>query len=298
LGLYDRGYYRDEYEQERRGFSLSSPRSMTIALIVVNVALYLLNALFFPKGSANPDWLSNLLSVSNLTLSHPWLWWQFLAYGFVHANPQHIFFNMLGLFFLGTAVEEVYGQKEYLRIYLAMIVTGSLVWTLNMLLVYRSAFFELPLTLMGASGAVTGIIMLFILRNPQTTLMLWPIPIPVKAWILGVILLVSNILGAVTMFGHIAWSVHLAGIAFAYIYFRRKWHLGDMFQSLLKKPKFLFRPKLRVHVPEEEHEPLDLKDEADLILEKIHKYGESSLTKEERRILENYSRRLRNRRHD
>jgi membrane associated rhomboid family serine protease len=306
VGIYDRDYLRDEYEQRRPGFLFPSPRSMTVALIVVNVAIYLANFLFFPpqnpKDPNDLGWLSGVLSATNLTLMRPWLWWQFLTYGFVHASPGHIFFNMLGLFFLGRAVEEAYGQKEYLRIYLTMIVAGGVVWAASLAIFFPDLVFhakDIGPGLVGASGAVTGIVMLFILGNPQATLIMFPIPIPIKAWIVGVFLIVGNVLGAVSMFGQTAWGVHLTGIVFAYLYFRGNWRLGNLFQGWFHKPNFLTRPKFRVHrPPDEDSEPLNLSDEVDRILDKIHKQGESSLTKQERRMLEIASQKYQKRKKD
>jgi membrane associated rhomboid family serine protease len=296
VGLYDRDYLRDEYEQQRRGFSLRAPRSMTAALILVNVALYLLNSIFFTPDKNNPldvGWLMQHLSVSNATVLRPWLWWQFLTYGFAHSSVMHIFFNMLSLWFLGRPVEEMYGQKEYLRFYLITLVVCSAFWAVCLMIFDPFAVFHVskPLvTLLGASGAVSAVVMLFIFRNPQATLMLIPIPIPIKAWIVGVMMVLGNLSLSLQAPGdgpHIAWSVHLTGIAFAFLYFRQRWYFGNLLQLFTHKPKFLNRPKLKIHKPDvEESEPLDLTDEVDRILQKIHEHGEASLTKQERRLLE------------
>ena len=58
------------------------------------------------------------------TLTQPWLWWQYLTAGFTHSPLRfdHILGNMLVLFFLGRDVEEAYGPKEFLRLYLVMVV--------------------------------------------------------------------------------------------------------------------------------------------------------------------------------
>ena len=271
---------------------------MTVALIVVNVALFLLNFLFFPPNKNIPNdlgWLTEHLSISNLTLMRPWLWWQFLTCGFAHENLQHILFNMLQLYFLGKTVEDFYGKGEYLRVYLAMIVFGSLLWAIG------EAIFPSPrgALMLGASGAICGVVMLFVLNYPNVKLILFPIPIPMKAWVMGILLIVGNIGLAIVpteISGHVAWSVHLAGIAFAYLYFRGHWNLGNLFHALLQTPKFLTRPRLRVHKPDDESEPLDLADEVDRILDKIHQHGESSLTKQERRLLEIASRKYQKRR--
>jgi membrane associated rhomboid family serine protease len=301
VGIYDRDYLRDEYEQQRRGFSVGAPHSVTVALIAVNVAMFVVNALFTPPDKAIPHdlgWLTETLAVSNLTLKQPLLWWQFLTNGFAHADLQHIFFNMLQLFFLGKFVEDFYGKWEFLRFYLATIVFGSIVWSIG-----KVIFPPPPMVVqsaLGASGAICGVVMLFVLNYPNVRLNLFPIPIPIKAWVMGVLLIAMNIglaLVPTEYGGNIAWNVHLAGIAFAYLYFRGHWNLGKLFQSLLKKPEFLSRPKLRVHKPEvEDSEPLDLADEVDRLLDKIHQHGESSLTKQERRLLEIASKKYQKRR--
>jgi hypothetical protein len=148
--------------------------------------------------------------------------------------------------------------------------------------------------------------MLFILRNPKATLIMFPIPIPIKAWVVGVLMIVFNIslsFQSPTDSTHVAWSVHLAGIAFAFLYFRGNWNFGfldfsGLFQRLSQKATSRSRPKLRVHHPSADDEPTNLADEADRILDKISKNGESSLTKQERRLMEIYSQKLRERKKD
>lgn len=286
MGLYDRDYLRDEYERPQRRLNLPAPQSMTVALIVANVAVFFANFLFTPPNPLAPNdigWLNETLSVNDLTLKHPWMWWQLLTSGFAHANIQHIIFNMLQLYFLGKLVEDIYGKWEYLRFYLATVVFGSVVWSIGELLFPPA----IPGThfALGASGAICGVVMLFVLNNPHQRLTLFPIPITLKAWVAGVILIVSNVALA---FGdnreHIAWSIHLGGAAFAYLYFSMRWNIGNLLPGLKQKMKQLSGPKLRVHKPDDE--PLDLGEEVDRILEKIHTHGEGSLTKQERRMLE------------
>ena len=69
------------------------------------------------------------MAVHDDTLTRPWLWWQFLTAAFAHSPVvEHILFNMLALFVLGRDVEEAYGPKEFLRVYLALVVFASVVW--------------------------------------------------------------------------------------------------------------------------------------------------------------------------
>ncbi len=292
MGIYDRDYYREARSQS--GFS--GPRSVVTTLILINVALYLIDGLFFGDGHD----LTLRLAVSNRTLSHPLFWWQFLSYGFVHSpSPGHIVFNMLQLWFLGREVEYRYGRSEFLRLYLVMIVIGGVAWAIGHQLVGLP---EEPTILLGASGAVSGVVFLFVLNYPNRTLMLFPIPIPIQAWVIGLLLVVFNVVGAVSQQGNTAFGVHLAGLGFAYLYFANNWHLGNFLSRWSPHTWPRRGPRLKVRRPEEEEEPPEsaedpeLAAEVDRILEKIHREGEGSLTGRERRILEEASRKYQQRR--
>jgi len=290
VGIYDRDYYR----RPQPGLSLRMPQSMVITLIIINAALYLIDGLLFQHTHD----LTRILELSSDTLWRPWMWWQFVTYGFVHdpTSIMHIIMNMAGLFFLGRYVEQLYGSKEFLRIYLVMIILGSLCFALGSFVTSTITHQENNFHLLGASGAVSGVTILFVLNYPNVTLMLIPIPIPIKAWVIGVLLVVFNFIGAVTPeSGNVAYGVHIVGIIFAFLYFQYRWNLGRFFRNIFHKPKFLFRPKFRIHKPDEESEEPDLNAEVDRILEKISREGEGSLSRKERRTLETASRQYQNR---
>jgi rhomboid family protein len=284
MGIHDRQYYRDD-EQRGGSFDMAGA-SMITKIIVVTVAVYILDAFI----GGRDHWLMDEMASSAADLSRPWYWWRFLTSGFAHA-PQlnHILYNMLGLFFLGRSVEAVYGKKELLRIYLLAIVLGSVGQALH-------AYFMNPagpwIGVLGASGAVTAITVLFIFNFPKQTLLLFFV-IPVPAWLVGVLLIVMNVAGASGAGNSgVAYDVHLIGAAFAVAYFHFKWNLGRLVPSnwstIVKslKPK----PKLRVHDPDRQaHSDAD----GDALLEKVNRDGIDSLTSRERKILEEYSRRMR-----
>ena len=85
----------------------------------------------------------------------------------------------------------------------------------------------------------------------------------------------------------------LAGFGFAAAYYFGRWNLGRVLPDRLAIPRDVLRrgPKLRVHAPDDYYRNLD--EEADRILDKVHRSGQESLTPKERRTLENYSRRMR-----
>ena len=127
MGIYDdREYLRDE--DQPSGLKMVFGRSAVTTLIVINVVVYLADALF---ADGRNHWLSSLLAAKPTTLTQPWLWWQFLTYGFVHDpnNLNHILFNMFGLWCFGTTMEERYGKKEFLRFYIVALVLGGIAWT-------------------------------------------------------------------------------------------------------------------------------------------------------------------------
>ncbi|MGA2034246.1 MAG: rhomboid family intramembrane serine protease [Thermoguttaceae bacterium] len=303
MGIYDRDYYR----QERPSFALGAPRSAVVTLILINAGVFLANALFSPPS----DQVNNWLSVRVGTLVHPWLWWQFVTYGFAHASFSHILFNMLALWFLGRDIEDLYGPKEFVRLYLALLAAGSLAWTICNRLsgVPTTCDLKQPgadLIVLGASGAVTGVTILYALNFPRRML-LFMFVLPMPAWVLGVVVVAFDILGATGAGGqhnvasgtaNVAYGVHLAGAALAFLYFQQRWNLGRLLPGHWSWPRVGARPRLRVHASEEEDEDDLREEEVDRILDKIHREGEARLTRKERRVLETASREYQRRRRD
>ncbi|MGH7135357.1 MAG: rhomboid family intramembrane serine protease, partial [Pirellulales bacterium] len=144
----------------------------------------------------------------------------------------------------------------------------------------------------GASGAVVGVTILFVLHYPMRMIYIWGV-LPVRAWVLGSLCIVQNVLGLGVSKDSVAYEAHLAGAAFAYIYYATGWNLGRWWPRRFSLGSLKPRPKLRVHEPEHEE---SLSDQVDRILEKISREGEASLTAQERRTLEDASRRYQQRR--
>jgi membrane associated rhomboid family serine protease len=282
VGIYDRDYYR---QARRTGPFSYAPRTVVGAIIAVNVAVWLIDGLFLPD-------LHIRLAVHYNTLSTPWYWWQFLTAGFAHeVGLGHILGNMLVLFFLGRDIEDLYGPKEFLRLYLATLVFANVVWAVANRIVGMPAGVP-DMVLYGASGAIAGIVVLYALNFPNRTLLLFFV-IPMPAWVLGALVVAWDIVGAMGggADSHIAYSVHLAGAAFALLYYQRGWNFSRLTAGRFHWPRMPLRrkPRLRVHQPDEELPP-DLSQEVDRILEKITQQGEASLTAKERHTLETASR--------
>jgi membrane associated rhomboid family serine protease len=289
MGIYDRDYYREE----RQTFALRAPRSVTATLIIINVVVYLVDYLLL-AGDRNGQ-IAESLRVTVGSLTHPELWWRFLTYGFVHARqPEHIVVNMLVLWFFGRPVEERYGAKEFLRLYLVLLVLSSLVWAAIGTFLESAPKEE---SVVGASGAVTGIVILFVVSYPQARVLLFFV-LPMPAWVLGVLFVAWNIWGAMAQStSHVAYTVHLSGAAFAFLYYRFGWNLGQLVPGRGSWRWLRRRPHLRLHTPEAPEEDEKLSEEVDRILAKISLQGEASLTGKERRTLQNASRLYQRKRH-
>ncbi|MCR4415019.1 MAG: rhomboid family intramembrane serine protease [Thermoguttaceae bacterium] len=288
MGIHDRDYYR----RDRSGLSLGGPRTMVGTLILINVVFYLADALFTPDDHR----VTKILEADSTLLGEPWYWWKLVTYGFAHAaHPQHIFLNMLGLFFLGFDVEATYGRKEFLRIYLAALLVGSLAWAITNRLTGDE-----PARLLGASGAVTAVVVLYALNFPRRELLFFFV-FPMPAWLVGVLVVAIDLWSAIHRpESNVAYTVHLAGAAFALLYFQTGMNFGRLVPS---RSWFRRRPKLRIHRPETDDENRqtpemsdDLAAEVDRILAKISREGEASLTRKERRTLQNASRQYQKRR--
>lgn len=307
MGLYDRDYGRDEATTPWD--RVEKPRSITIVLIVINCAIWLLDSVTSTRapGGVSVSVLAPWLATDAQTLIHPWMWWQCLTYGFVHDTQgiRHILFNMIGLFFFGRAVEQRLGNNEFLRFYLIAIVIGGIVGSLTHLISGSIAGIPIGQILgytVGASGAVIATTILFACYYPHSEILLMFV-FPIKAWIVAVFFVVANLAGAFGftsgMGSNTAFTVHLSGAFFALGYFYLGWRLRwidlGMLASLPDRMRQRSRRmKLKLHDPDKKLQ--NEASEADRILAKIHESGESSLTTSERRTLERYSRRQREKR--
>jgi membrane associated rhomboid family serine protease len=253
-------------------------------VIVVTVALYFVQLLLGPP-------YEKLFALWSDWWRQPWQAFQLVTYGFLHsqASPWHLIFNMLGVWFFGRELEQMRGYREFALFYLVSIILGGLVWTLLELPAQG------PALVVGASGAVVACTIYCAMYFPNRVI-LFNMIIPMPMWLLGTLIVLLDIYGAITQRGMIACTVHLAGALFAYLYVTNGWRLEHWLPGSTKFPLLRRRPKLRVHHEEEEEpETESLESQVDRILDKIKSHGQSSLTRHERRILEEASKKFRNR---
>jgi membrane associated rhomboid family serine protease len=295
MGLYDRDYYREE---ERSGIQLAANWSAVTTLIAVNVAIAAVGLFLHIDPRTKQNWLTENFALAPDLFHHPWNFWQLLTYGFLHdpLDIWHLVFNMLGLFVFGRDVEGVYGKREFFRLYLSLIVMAGL-FDQVVQLASQSGH-----PVIGASGGVMGVAVIFACHFPRRKMLVFPIPFPIPAAILVGVYVVFEFIATQSRESLVAHWVHLGGAAFGFLYYKTGWSLFRLWPrgwtvGPIRLPGR--GPKLRVHqeIDEEPPPPDDylttgrLQKRVDQLLEKISTSGEGSLTEEERQFLAEASRR-------
>lgn len=169
---------------------------------------------------------------------------QLISYMFMHANFQHIFFNMFAVWMFGRVLEQVWGPRRFLTYYLICGIGAGLIQELVQYLEYAFTLSNydsvnlgiaggiIPMeeylnmmTTMGASGAVYGILLAFGMLFPNSQMFIFPLPFPIKAkyFVIGYAVLELFLgLGGGDGVAHFA---HLGGMLFGLIliiYWRKK----------------------------------------------------------------------------
>ena len=130
--------------------------------------------------------------------------------GFLHADTQHLLFNMLTLYFFANVVITLLSPIQFLLVYFGSLLVGSLL----------SLYFhknEYHYSAVGASGAVTGILYSAILLQPGMNLYIFFIPIPIPAYIFGIGYLLYSIYGMKNRIGNIGHDAHFGGAIGGYV---------------------------------------------------------------------------------
>lgn len=156
---------------------------------------------------------------------------QIITYMFTHADVSHILFNMLSLYFMGPMVEMALGPKRFLGLYMISGLTGLAAHFLVGYLPYfmGSSFVEPMFSVLGASGAVFGVTIAFATLYPDRELMLLFPPIPIKAWVMAIILIGIGLYSGLTgSGGNVAHFAHLGGALAGFI-LARHWKHGGTF---------------------------------------------------------------------
>ena len=212
--------------------------------------------------------------------------WRLLTCAFCHDRLSiwHILFNMLMLYWFGTRLERMYGSREFLLFYLTAAVCSSLAY------VGLALYTDSNTPAIGASGAVMGVMMLYVIFYPnETILIFWVIPVPL--WLLLSVYVLYDLhpvllaLAGDRVFTGVAHAGHLGGLAFGFIYWKWSLRLEAVFGRATRRwPRHEQAPyREREILPFTERDALS--ERVDEVLQKISEQGKESLTDEERDIL-------------
>ncbi len=206
-------------------------------LLIINV-IFFIATLMFEKGNSSPlvEWLGVYYFDSPRFRI-----WQVVTYMFMHGGLAHIFFNMFALFTFGSTIEYLFGSKRFLNYYLLTglgalalqmfvqaIEVYNIAGTLNLNVANippvdeqaRQTLAEIYYApMLGASGAIFGLLIAFGMLFPDVELMIMFVPVPIKAkYLIPIYIVLELFLGVAQFSGDsIAHFAHLGGALFGFI---------------------------------------------------------------------------------
>lgn len=266
-------------------------------LLIANFGLWLLMALGILPAAATARVLGFTADPSTL-LTHPW---SPFTYMFVHGGFMHVLFNMIGVFFFGPPLERDMGGTAFIRYYLLCGVGAALTSFVLIQLVGT------PLVI-GASGAVFGVMLAFAWKWPDAPIYIWGI-LPVKAkWLVGIMgvaaLWATMQVGRAGSGGVAHWA-HLGGLATGFVLLKYGDAIAARWRALrgtgrrgrasgLRAERGSGGPVTRdIRSARRRRGDGDDLDEVDRILDKIRERGIEALTKDEQAFLDEMSRKYR-----
>ena len=173
-------------------------------LIIINVLVYMATALL-PVGNEIIRFCALWFGASPFGEFHSY---QFVTYMFLHASVEHIFFNMFALWMFGRTLEYELGSKRFLIYYMVCGVGAALI---QLATAYLTG--EMPIQLVGASGAVMGLLLAVGVMHPNAVIMLLIPPIPMKAkWFVVIYGVIELFLGWTGFGGNVAHFAHVGGM--------------------------------------------------------------------------------------
>ena len=281
MGIYDRDYARPEGygQQYSMGGGFRSIPPVVKWLLIINFALFIIdNLLFSDLLPDNPKIRFTILDQYFSVFPASWGMalqpWRVITYQFLHADVGHIVFNLFALYMFGPFVERTWGSKAFLKFYLISGAAGGFLYTL----LARLNILEIG-PMVGASGAIYGILAVVALMFPKMRVLLFFIIPMTLSWavILVIILSLLFIFSGINAGGELA---HLTGLAVGFIYVKYKPLLTAW---RMQRKKGAWAEKIQ--------QEQRFQQEVDRILEKVHREGINCLSEKEKNMLQEATRR-------
>ena len=181
---------------------------MVLNLIIINVLVFFIQMMF--DGPLTNSILDQKITgeIALYPYQTPYFKpYQLVSHMFAHGGIGHLFFNMFALWMFGSMLERVWGAKRFFIFYFAC---GLAAGFAHLALEYSPA--------VGASGAIMGLFAAFAYLFPNTQLIIFPFPVPVKAkYAVAVMAAIDLFSGIVPGGSNIAHFAHLGGLAMGFI---------------------------------------------------------------------------------
>ena len=196
-------YYYGNYGGGNRGFLGGAP-PVTRNLIIINIIVFIATLI-------NREFMTTEFAVFYPT-SPFFHWWQVLTHMFMHGGFWHILFNMYTLWLFGSVVENIIGSKKFVLFYF---LTGTLSGIASF---FAYLFTGTNAILLGASGALYAVMLLFSVIYPRAVIYLFGI-MPIRAPVLVIIYFFMELFSQMGQYGgSVAHMTHLSGLVFAFLY--------------------------------------------------------------------------------
>ncbi|MBN1412494.1 MAG: rhomboid family intramembrane serine protease [Spirochaetales bacterium] len=182
--------------------------NVTIILIVANVIAFLSTLMMQSNDNMFGNFMYYLVLNPRNVVEQGFIW-QLVTYMFLHGGYMHLLFNMFALFMFGIQLEKAMGSKEFLLFYLVMGILSGL----SAFIVSYDGY------MLGASGAIYGVLLAFAVLFPNTRILLFfviPMKAPLAVLIFAIAAIVLQLTNTMPGVAHFA---HLAGLIFGAIYF-------------------------------------------------------------------------------
>ena len=270
---------------------------------ITSIILIVINVIVSYRGFKNPAFFDRYkFEVDKITLNKDYK--RLVTSGFLHVNWMHLIFNVFALYFFSQMVEALLGETEFLIIYFGSLIAGNL---FSLIVHKKDGYYSV----VGASGAVCGLIFACIALAPNSSMTL--IVIPLRIWIFGLLFVATSIYGVRSRRDNVGHEAHMAGalagmfitaifspmafienwpyilivalpcIAFIYVIIKRP--------DLLLVDNLFFKTENYNYTVDQRYnlQKIDKQKEIDRILDKINRSGMKSLTSKEKQDLKEYS---------
>lgn len=282
---YNKGGYNDGHSGGGFGSRMRSG-SVVMWLLIINVVVFVVDGIL-SSGTRVPEWASPFMlgyfSTDKAVFGGQV--WRFVTYQFLHGDFFHVLFNMIGLYFFGPMMEQWWGSRRFLAFYLLCGVCGAV----PMISFQVAGVFDPVIPLVGASGALYGVLIGAAALFPHQRVQLIFPPIPMTLRTMAFVFLGISFFSVLAGSNDGGNAAHLAGAGLGFLLVKKPGLLNwaDRLSTQAIQDGY-HKGKYERKVKQEQAS----REEIDRILAKVSEKGVQSLTNKEKKALQQDTERL------